>query len=115
MAVENNTDINRYVISNFIKFDDIIGDYDIIGNKSLASSIRALPVEGIKVTLSSPMLRLDAISYELYGTTALWWLLAMYNNVVDLYSTTVTEVKYPSLSTIESWYFTNREHLLVNQ
>ena len=115
MAVENNTTLTRYNISNFVKFDKIIGDYDIIGNKILASSIKEIPEDGIKATLSSPMLRLDALSYELYGTTALWWLLAIYNDVVDLYSTSVTEVKYPSLSSIESWYFTNREKLLVNQ
>lgn len=115
MAVENNITLNRYAISNFIKFDEAIGDYDIIGNKTLNSSIKEMEIEGIKNTLSSPMLRLDAVSYELYGTTALWWLLAIYNDVVDLYSTNVTEVKYPSLTTIENWYFTNRETLLVNQ
>ena len=110
----NNVTTNRYNLSNFLKFTEENGfnDFDFFYNRSLTRSIKEIPTEGIKNVLEGGEVRLDKISYDLYDTTALWWLLAIYNDIPNIFCNTVTQIKYPSLTSIEDWYFTNREKLV---
>lgn len=117
MAAASNTTIDRYNITKFIKYTEESGfkDYDFYHNPKLFKTIKNLPLEGIKPLQSDKMVRLDTLSFELYETTSLWWLLAIYNDIPNLYCSNHESIKYPSLSTIESWYFTYRELLLINE
>ena len=113
----SNTTLDRYNITNFIKYTNEADfmDFDFYHNPNLFKTIKALPIEGIKPLQDNLMVRLDAVSYDLYETTSLWWLIAIYNDIPNLFCNRLDSIKYPSIAAIESWYFTYRETLLVNE
>jgi hypothetical protein len=50
--------------------------------------------------------RPDLLSYRIYGDTQYWWILLYYNSIIDVESLTLnTIVSYPSLTDLESLYF----------
>ena len=69
----SNTTLDRYNITNFIKYTNEAGfmDFDFYHNPNLFKTIKALPIEGIKPVQDNLMIRLDAVSYALYETTPL--------------------------------------------
>jgi len=50
--------------------------------------------------------RPDLLSYRIYGDTQYWWILLLYNQIIDVESlVTGTILLYPSISDLESLYF----------
>jgi len=48
--------------------------------------------------------RLDYISYNIYKTTKLWWVLMLYNSIDRFYNVKYgTELSYPSFSSVENF------------
>lgn len=50
---------------------------------SLIQSINALPTAQEVIVSERYKNRLDLVSYDYYGTTDLWWLIGLYNNIDD--------------------------------
>lgn len=93
----------RYDMSKFLNFDT--DNFDIL-DSYLCTQIKSLPYSGA-VTIKTQVNRPDLLSYDIYGDTMYWWLIMIYN---DLTSPTELEVGkvivYPSLSDLETLYFT---------
>lgn len=100
----------RYDLSRFIDNNNGIHQF----NNKLIKSIKSIPkFSDTKVT---GVLRLDNISKSLYGSYQLWWILAIYNNLLNPITTNYNskELKYPSYSSIENWYFNNKEEFVLS-
>lgn len=102
--------VERYDLSRFINIKDGIHYF----NKDLVDSINSLPK--FSTTVVSGILRLDNISISVYGSYQLWWIIALYNNILNpvslQYNSRVLE--YPSFSSIETWYFNNKEKFVLS-
>ena len=45
---------------------------------------------------------LDDLSYSIYGTENLWWILGFYNNIIDPINTEVEKIFIPNTDKLES-------------
>lgn len=89
---------------DMIKFFDF--DYDNIDslNNYISLILPKLPVQGT-YQITSEIGRPDLISYNIYQDTQYWWLLLLYNNILDINDLqTGATILYPSLSSIEYMY-----------
>jgi len=67
--------------------------------------LKDLPPEGI-FPVKHHLLRIDQISFEIYGSTRYWWILLFYNDLIDPWDVpTGTDIRYPPTSGIEQLYF----------
>lgn len=112
MPILNNTNVDRYSIENFFEFNEEIQDYDILSNPVLMRTIKELPKSGVIDGQNIGVIRLDQLSYELYSTTSLWWFLAIYNDIIDIFNNTRSSLDYPSLDDVENWYFLYRDQIV---
>jgi|LQAB01.1.fsa_nt_gi hypothetical protein len=64
--------------------------------------------KGGEISLSADMEnRPDLISYSLYGSTKLWWVVALYNSRIAYDEFKAGDkIKYPDKSQIEEYFFT---------
>lgn len=73
-------------------------------NSFMYKYIKELPEVGTKIVRRGAR-RPDTISYLLYGNTQYWWLLMLYNDIINIndirYGMTI---RFPSLSSIEELY-----------
>lgn len=81
--------------------ENVFPDGDML-TQELTKSIRELPLEKEIILDSGLKTRFDLISYQQYGTTDLWWLIAIYNEVSDVTDTSIDliKLKLPSLADI---------------
>jgi hypothetical protein len=92
----------RYDISKFICFQEdsrpeIITSY-------MLDKIKSLPIHGVYVVQEEK--RPDYISYKIYKETWYWWILMLYNGIIDVHDIKVgVQLKYPSVDSLEGIYF----------
>lgn len=90
---------DKYDIARFSRHD--VDIYDTL-NSYMWQAISKLASSG-EVRISDESGKPDLLSYRLYGTTSLWWLILTYNGILKPSKLTVgTLVKYPSLQDIEA-------------
>lgn len=92
---------SRYDMSLFMEFSDV---YDILTSYFMDKVIE-LPVYGERVVQGEEG-KPDLLSYKIYGSTRYWWILMVYNAILD--NSDIINgliVKYPSLDDIEDLYF----------
>lgn len=53
-------------------------------------------------SVTSNNVLLDSISFDQYGTELLWWVIALYNDILDPLSTGLIDLRIPDLSALEN-------------
>jgi len=89
---------DRFNIRRFVEYKDNLFDFI---NSQFLIELNKLSVFGQKQVVAEES-RPDLLSYNIYGTTDLWWILLYYNNLVsptDLKYGMI--IKYPSLEDVE--------------
>jgi len=94
-----NKDYSIYAIENILPTKSGIYDLLDINNQFMMDLKDLQSSDGIKVS-SSIQGRLDVVSMDKYGTTNLWWILAVYNNITNLRTFDVDVIKIPSIMDI---------------
>jgi hypothetical protein len=95
---------DRFDPGAFMAYTD---NYDPLTSQFL-KLLPTLAVAG-KWTVTTEISRPDLIANEVYGDTQYWWILMFFNDIIlieDLVINTV--VNYPSLSDLETLYFSLR-------
>lgn len=100
--INNNLDTDtRYDIIKFFDFkQDNIDPLD----SCLLINILNLPEQGIYTILNEEK-RPDLLSYNLYQDTQYWWILLLYNSILNVneLKSGIT-IRYPSLTLLEKLY-----------
>lgn len=90
----------RFDMAKFMEFN--VG-YDFV-NSWFLNKVMLLPTLG-RYYIKDEENRPDLISYRIYGTTELWWLVLLYNDLVNNGDVTIGKtIKYPSLSDLEALF-----------
>lgn len=93
--------LNRFDMGAFFDYSDT---FDPLTSEFLYS-LKKLSVSG-KYVVQSEVGKPDLISYRIYNDPQYWWILLAYNNIIDVESVVIGLVlEYPSLSDLESLYF----------
>ncbi|BES79815.1 hypothetical protein YerA41_184c [Yersinia phage YerA41] len=93
------TNIDIYDVGNYFPFDATLGIYDISSSQPFYQVIKSVTYSKV---LSVNGELLDSISYKVYDTELLWWVLAIYNDIIDPISIDSVDLKIPNFSEIES-------------
>jgi hypothetical protein len=94
------TNIDIYDVGNYFPFDATLGIYDI--SSSSQPFYQVIKSVTYSKVLSVNGELLDSISYKVYDTELLWWVLAIYNDIIDPISIDSVDLKIPNFSEIES-------------
>lgn len=90
---------------DFAKFMEWTNDCHDILNSYFVAKLKQLPVAGERVVQAEEN-RADLLSYNIYGDTQYWWIIMMYNNILDMEDiTTGLVVTYPSIDSLEDLFF----------
>ena len=100
---------HKYSSSRYVEFFGKIKNYDP-STSLLISKIRTMPVSGsYKVEKHGMGGRFDLISFDVYQTTELWWIIFLYNNMISFNDLKVgTVVDYPAKNAIENMILSMR-------
>ena len=105
IPTDNNKSSNfdYYSSSLYLEYDQQTNMY-VPYNSLFLNRLRSLPVSGtFDFDRYDTIGRFDLISYELYSTTKLWWVLFLYNNLYSFLDLVQgVSLKYPSKSDIDS-------------
>ncbi len=94
--------IERYDVTKFMDF--VEDGHDIVTSFFMTELRKLLPAGLFTVTIEEK--RMDVVSYKIYGDTQYWWLLMVYNSIINFEdAVTGTELKYPELDDLESLFF----------
>jgi hypothetical protein len=92
----------RYDVGRFMEYAN--NGYDIL-TSFFVSRIKDLPIYGtyrIRGEERKPML----LSHQIYGDIQYWWILMMYNGLLDICALTAgLLLKYPSIDSIEDLFY----------
>lgn len=92
---------NRFDTLKFLNFND--DNFDPLDSFTLFN-IKNLSTLGSK-EITNEEKRPDLLSYNIYEDTQYWWILLVYNDILDINELTSGKViKYPSLNSIEYLY-----------
>lgn len=93
---------DRFDSSKFLEFSD---SYNPLNSDFLQQLKELTPIG--EYTIQGEDSRPDLLSYNIYGDTQYWWILLMYNNIID-YSKIKTgdKILFFSISSLEGIYFT---------
>lgn len=93
----------RYELGRFMQFDKRCMD---VLNSYFLRELQNVPAIGnYEVTVEEG--RPDLLSYKLFGTTQYWWILLYYNGLLEPADLKIGAlIRYPSVSKLESIYFT---------
>ena len=96
----------RFDFGKFMDFEE--GAFNPI-TSDFIYNIKNLPQGGTyKITFAEK--RPDQLSSLIYDEMQYWWIIMLYNDIYDLLELTQgTVVKYPTLSSIEDFYFSLRQ------
>ena len=94
--------IERYDPTKFMEFVEKGHDISV---SYFINRLLELQPAGIHKVITEES-RLDTISFKIYGSTQYWWLIMLYNKIIDFESVVNgMEIQYPSLNDLESLYF----------
>lgn len=85
-------------ITDHFYYDKELGTYDFTRESPRIHELRTLPIDK---TIEVNNLPLTIISFREFGTVDLWWVIATYNNIVQVDSFTETTLNLPLLSEIK--------------
>lgn len=101
----------RFSAGKFMRFTD---NSDPLSSLFFNSLIQ-LPVAGSYLVVQNEG-RPDVISFYIYGSTQYWWELMFYNTIMfPWYIPTGTILNYPSLASLENFYFQLKAEQLKNE
>ncbi len=83
--------------SNYFDLD-ADGNIDLGSNDAFKNELRSLPIVNQLHENNTP---LDLYSYKFYETEDYWWILMIYNDILDPDDTGIVTVSGPSLGEIE--------------
>jgi len=97
------SELNKFSMSRFIEFNSELNFYDPT-TALLIEKIPLLPISGEYILNKYRANgRIDLISYDIYGTVNLWWVLLMYNKIYSFQDViSNTKLYYPSKNAIEN-------------
>ena len=96
-----NSYLTKFDIAQFVEDVDGFGERDVFTSR-LLNVIYKLPKAGERTVKLDEGKRLDLISYRLYNTTSLWWILAEYNRISDFRDVEAGQVMLlPDISSLE--------------
>lgn len=98
----------RFDLSKFIPLEENVLN---ISKSYFIEQLKTLPRVGMYETNYFDIARPDLISYKIYQKSEYWWILMVYNDLIDF--TKITEkmrIEYPSLQAIENLYYTLRKY-----
>lgn len=87
-----------YDMANYYPFYQELGIFDLDSESRFSKKLKALSYS--KVTTTNNEL-LDSLSHKIYGTEKLWWILAVYNDIVDPLNIGSIQLRSPSLDDVE--------------
>lgn len=94
--------LDRY---DFAKFMEWTNDCHDILNSYFVSKLKNMPSAGEYVVQAEEH-RADLLSYNIYGDIQYWWVVMLYNNILDTEDIEAgLTVMYPSLSDLEDLFF----------
>lgn len=99
-----NNEIETDVRFDTIKFFNFNVDNIDPLDSYFISNIQKLPATGT-YTIVSEDKRPDLVSYQLYEDTQYWWILMIYNKILDISEFSAgTDIVYPDKSLLETLY-----------
>ncbi len=94
---------DRFDLQKFVQMSENV--YDIL-DSYFALKVRSLPQYGV-TRIQGEEKRPDLLSYRLYKTVNLWYILMLYNGYIShMDMKEGDEIKYPKLDDVEELYFT---------
>ena len=95
---------NRYDMAKFMQFNT--DNYDVL-NSYLLLNLKKLNVMGIhQIVDANEVGRPEYVSYAIYNDTKYWWLLLVYNDILDIADLVLgKKLNYFSLDDLETLYF----------
>jgi hypothetical protein len=110
--LENESNI-RYDLAKFLEWknDD---NYDPL-NSYILNKILSLPLGGT-TQVSGQEGRPDLLSFDLFNDTQYWWILMIYNDLVNVEDITNSIIlKYPQQDELEDFYFSLQARQLTQE
>jgi len=104
---------DRFQYERFSEWEE--GFYDVL-NSSFLSTINELEIAG-EFLVTKDEMRIDIISYRIYGSTKYWWILLEFNDIIDQFTIKTGDLlKFFSLTDLEKKYaeLTKKQNLLGN-
>lgn len=98
--------VTVYDLSRYLYYDEELGIHDIQSG-TFINRLRELPIDKI-ITINSNEL-LDEISKKVYKTEKLWWVVGIYNNILDPMNISLQNINIPSLSDVEDLFLKSIE------
>lgn len=91
----------RFDLQKFLAFTDNLDPL----TSTFLTDIKKLPTAGYFV-IGGEEFRPDSVSAKIYGNDQYWWIIMVYNDILDVNSLiSGRSVKYPTLSDLEDVYF----------
>jgi len=92
----------KYNIENYIYFDEELGIYDYLHSSKFINELKALDFEKAEIKGNKEV---DELSLDMYGTEVLWWVIAIYNDIIDVSNlSSETTLYVPSKSSLEKLF-----------
>lgn len=96
----------RFDMGKFLEFSN--DNYDPL-TSNIIENIQSIPQGGL-FKVKSEEHRPDQISYRIYDDTQYWWVIMLYNGILDVNDITIgTILKYPDQDELDSYYFTLKQ------
>lgn len=99
------SEIEVYDLSNYLDYNKELGIHDTQSG-DFVDKLRDLPVDKI-ININNELL--DEISNKVYNTEQLWWVIGIYNSILDPMNITPQTINIPSLSEIENLFLDSIE------
>jgi len=92
----------KFAIENFVEFKE--GTFDPI-NSEIMDQIKTLKEVGVTIVTTEEM-RPDLISFKIYGSTQYWFLLLLYNDIIDFTDLKLGDtIRYFNIVDLEGLFF----------
>lgn len=97
--------ITVYDLAKYLDYNDELGIYDTQSG-TFITKLRNLPIDRV-ININNELL--DEISKKVYNTERLWWVIGIYNNIIDPLNIPSQSINIPSLSDIEDLFLRSIE------
>lgn len=108
--LENENEV-RYDMAKFMRND--VDNFDPITSKFL-TDLKSLPTKG-RLIIQGEEGRPDLISKKIYGSFQYWWLILLYNSILDMSELTIgSTILYPDENDLEDFYLSLKSQEQAN-